>query len=576
MKRATAPPWVLSLPLLVAAAGALAAGDSRSAGPALGRLDFPITGSAECQRLFRQGMLEMHSFQYGQAHASFGGALEADAACAMAAWGDAMAYSHPIWAERDVARAKAALARIAPERESTLGPRELAYLVAARALFAESDARAGLRAWLKATERMQLEFPDDDEVALQHALALLGVHGYNKSRLREQSQAGALALDVLSRRPDHPGAAHYVIHAFDNPEHAILALPAARTYARIAPDASHALHMPSHTFTHLGMWRDVVASNERAYAASRAEARSLVQTSADWDWHSYSWLVAAHLELGQPARARKLVDDARALLASDDSPELRVGYADIAQNYLAQTGRWAEAEALAEPLLAATRGEGSNGSGPLACAAHAPGGGGEERPPFVHLARVGAHAMRAEAALHAGDPAAAEARARDLAAAAEQMAPWATTGRSGRQATIRAAYLAELEARAALLRQRTPETEQAALAAIAKSVELTDAIPIAGPAFSLTPRERLADALLAAGKPLEALAEYESVAEARPNRALATLGAARAARAAGDAVKEQAHYRALAALWRDADADLPALAEVRSRTGEWQAAASVR
>jgi hypothetical protein len=286
--------------------------------------------------------------------------------------------------------------------------------------------------------------------------------------------------------------------------------------------------------------------------------------------------VAAHLELGQPGPARKLVEDARALLATDDSPELRIGYADVARSYLAQTGRWAEAEALTERLLAPVRGEGSNGTGPLACAEHAPGGGGEERPPFVYLARISGHAMRAEAALRTGDAATAEARAMEVAAVSEQMAPWAKTGRMGRQATITAAYVAEIKARAALLRQRTPENEKAALDAIAQSVQLTDPIPIAGPAFSLTPRERLAEALLAAGKPKEALAEYESVVEARPNRALAMLGSARAARAAGDTAKERAHYRALAALWRDADADLPALAEVRSGTGERQAAASGR
>ena len=279
---------------------------------------------------------------------------------------------------------------------------------------------------------MRAEYPDDDEVALQHALALIAVHGYDKTRQREQSEAGAIALDVLSRRPDHPGAAHYVIHAFDNPEHAILALPAARTYARIAPAAAHALHMPSHTFTHLGMWRDVVPSNVRAYASSQAAAKALGQPPANWDWHSYAWLVAAHLELGQPARAKTLVEDARALLATDDSPELRLGYSDIAKNYLAQTGRWTEAEALAMPLLAPIRGESTDAGGPVACAEHAPGGGGEERPPLVHMARIAAHTMRAEAALRAGDAAAAEARGKDIAAVVEQMKPWATAGRMTR------------------------------------------------------------------------------------------------------------------------------------------------
>ena len=392
-----------SVLLLAAATSAGAASAPEKAVPELGQLDFPVTGSPECQRLFRQGMLEMHSFQYDQAHASFGAALQADSGCAMAAWGDAMAYQHPVWGERDVVRGKAALAGIA--REDTLTPRERAHIAVARALYDAPDAKAGYRAWLSAVARMRAEYPDDDEVALQHALALIAVHGYDKTRQREQSEAGAIALDVLSRRPDHPGAAHYIIHAFDNPEHAVIALPAARTYARIAPAAAHALHMPSHTFTHLGMWRDVVPSNVRAYASSQAAAKALRQSPEKWDWHSYAWLVAAHLELGQPGRAKTLVEDARALLATNDSPELRLGYSDIAKNYLTQTGRWAEAEALAMPLLAPIRGESADGSGPVACAEHAPGGGGEERAPLVHFARIAAHTMRAEAALRTGEAA---------------------------------------------------------------------------------------------------------------------------------------------------------------------------
>jgi hypothetical protein len=557
--------------LLAAATGAFASTPAAQ-GPEgrLGRLDFPVSGSAACQRLFGKGMLELHSFQYDQAHVSFGEALAADPGCAMAAWGDAMAYEHPIWSQRDRAKALAALARIAPERERALTPKERAYIAAARALFEPTDAKVGLRAWREAAAEMRTRFPDDDEVGLQHALALIGEYGYDKARLREQSEAGALALDVLARRPEHPGAAHYVIHAFDNPEHAILALPAARAYARIAPAASHALHMPSHTFTHLGMWREVVPSNERAYAASQADARALGQPAADWDWHSYAWLVAAHLELGQPAPARKLVDDLRELLRADDSPRLRLGYADVARNYLAQTGRWAEAESFAAPLLAPVRGEGTDGRGPVACAEHAPGGGADERPPYVHQARLAAHGMRAEAALHTSNADAAEAAARDLAAVNELMTPWK---RPGRQAIV-AAYVAEIQARAALVRQRSPETEKRALDALAESVKVTDPYPIAGPAFDATPRERLAEALLALGRPAEALAEYERVADARPNRALSLLGAARAARAAGDAAKEAAHYRALAKLWSAADPDLPLLAEVRAGAGERRAAAA--
>ena len=340
---------------------------------ALGQLDFPVTGSADCQRRFREGMLALHSFLYDQAHESFAAALAADPRCAMASWGDAMTYDHPVWHERDLAKGRAALQHVTGEED--VSPKERAYLGAARALYAKDGMKEAHAAWLAAASAMHHDFPDDDEVALQHALAMIAVYGYDPTHVREQMEAGAMALAVLQHHPEHPGAAHYAIHAFDSREHAILALPAARTYARIAPAAGHALHMPSHTFTHLGMWRDVVPSNERAYAASVAWEKAHGHTPSKYDWHSYSWLVAALLELGQPARARHLTDEAAALLVAgkDDTGLERVSYIDMVSGYVTQTERWGDVEALVAPVLAPAMNEGLEGSGPVACAMHAPG-----------------------------------------------------------------------------------------------------------------------------------------------------------------------------------------------------------
>ena len=270
----SSPPAALasSAPVAGGEAARTAPADAASSKTALGELSFPITGSAECQRLFRDGVLALHSFLYDQAHASFAAALTADPACAMASWGDAMTFDHPIWHERDLPKARAALAKIT--HDEALTPKERAYVAAARELFAKEDGKQAHAAWLAAAAKMHAEYTDDDEVALQHALALLSVYGYDLAHVREQMEAGNIALEVLRRHPNHPGAAHYTIHAFDSPEHAILALEAARTYARIAPAGGHAQHMPSHTFVHLGMWREVVPSNERAYAASVAWEKS--------------------------------------------------------------------------------------------------------------------------------------------------------------------------------------------------------------------------------------------------------------------------------------------------------------
>jgi hypothetical protein len=481
----------------------------------------------------------------------------------MASWGEAMSKSHPIWHERDVAKGRAALARVT--NEEALTPKERAYLATARALFAKDDLKEAHAAWLAAAAAMHADYADDDEVALQHALSLLAVYGYDAKHVREQMEAGSIALGVLSRRPEHPGAAHYVIHAMDSREHAILALPAARTYARIAPSAGHAQHMPSHTFVHLGMWREVVPSNEHAYASSVAWEKAHGHTPSKYDWHSYSWLVAAHLELGQPAAARKLIDEARALVvaATDDSGDMRSGYVDMVSAYVTQTDRWSDVEALVAPVFAPALGEGTGGDGPVACAMHAPGGSAEFRMPSALFARQNASELRAEAAIHLGDRKTAEQRVADMKLVRGQMAAWSKSLPAD-YAKRQDALAETLLARAQVGKSAKADAWKKPLEALAKLEALQKGGSSSGPAFKKTLRETLGETLLAAGKPKEALAEYEADLDARPNRALALLGVARAAKAAGDAGKARTSYAALSESWKDADADLPALAEVRA------------
>lgn len=537
-----------SAPLSVAPKSA----EAPSAG--LGRIELAVTGSEECARRFREGMLALHSFEYDRAHASFEAALASDPKCAMAAWGDAMAHVHPIWKERDVAKGRAALARI---REEGVTPKERAYIGIARALFAADEPKEANAAWLAGAARMHADFPDDDEIALQHALALLAVYGYDRTHVAPQMEAGAIALAVLQKRPDHPGAAHYAIHAFDSRDHAVLALPAARAYARIAPNAGHALHMPSHTFVHLGMWREVVPSNERAFAASMAWERSRGHGSNKFDWHSHAWLVAAHLELGQYGRAKKVVEEGRAMLLEekDDTALHRAGYAGEVAAYIVHTQRWKEAEELLAPVFAATKDEAAS-PGTIACAEHAPGGTGAMRPPLALFARLDAHAVRAEAALHLGDIAAARARIADHKAVRAQMAPWAKILPPGLMAGFEA-----LEDALAARAEWSTKGAEATIEALERSARVTDERPPIGPVWLPPPRATLAAAMLSSGKAKEALVEYERVLAVHTGHAPALLGATRAARAAGDTAKAKTYAAQLAAQWRDADADLATLKE---------------
>ncbi|HMJ54964.1 MAG TPA: hypothetical protein VK540_22970 [Polyangiaceae bacterium] len=542
-------------PVSVSPGSPAAAAGAPSSG--LGQIEFPVSGSQECARLFRDGMSALHSFWYDRAHASFEAALTVDPACAMAAWGDAMAYVHPVWDERDLAKGRAALARV---REAGLTPKELAFVGIARSLFAVDDITDANAGWLRGAAQMHLAFPDDDEVALQHALALLAVYGYDRAHVDGQMEAGAVALGVLQRRPDHPGAAHYAIHAFDSREHAVLALPAARVYARIAPAAAHALHMPSHTFVHLGIWRDVVPSNERAFAASVAWERSRGHTSSTFDWHAHAWLVAALLELGQYGRARQVLEEGRAMLvaAEDDTALHRANYADEVAAYVMHTQRWKEAADLLRPVFAATNDE-PGVAGSMACAAHAPGGSGAFRPPLALFARLVGNAVRAEAALQMGDFATAKKRVADHKAVRAQMTPWVKT--------IPLEMAAASEAREETLLARAKAATRGAkleLEALERAARAESEHPTPGPVWLPPARSTLAAALLAAGRAKQALTEYERVLDVHTRHAPALLGAARAARAAADEAKAKTYFALLAEQWRDADADLPVVSEVRT------------
>src|SRR5437868_7729305 len=281
----------------------------------LGSAHFTATGPRACREKVLQGVLFLHSFAYEDARETFVAAQKA-APCPIAFWGEAMTYDHPLWGEHDAEAGKAALAKI--PAEARLSPMERGLIEAARALYEHDRA-----AWLDSLARLHADLPRDDEVALFHALALYATSNDGKD-VKRAMRATAIAMDVFERNPNHPGAAHYLIHACDSPEHAILALKAARRYAQIAPSASHALHMPSHIFVQLGMWPEVEKSNQAAWEAGAHHA-------GHSEWHSYTWLAAARLQLGK---------DPIEMLERPRKAGVWWVYAQIAQAWLEETQRW--------------------------------------------------------------------------------------------------------------------------------------------------------------------------------------------------------------------------------------------
>ena len=234
----------------------------------LGKVEFPTSGSPAAQSHFLRGLAALHSFWYEEALEAFQESTRVDPDFMMGYWGEAMTYNHPLWFEQDPTAARQAIAKI--KDLPKLSDRERAYLNAVKVLFGDGDKRTRDLAYSAAMEKIYRSYPDDLDAAAFYSLSLLGLVRPADKSYRLQAQAGAIALEVYQKNPNHPGAAHYIIHAFDDPDHAILALPAARRYASIAPEAHHARHMPAHIFLQLGMWPEAAASNESAWESSDA------------------------------------------------------------------------------------------------------------------------------------------------------------------------------------------------------------------------------------------------------------------------------------------------------------------
>ena len=296
--------------LLLSSAASIAAAFS-SADPQaqeLGSIEFATSGSPAAQQRFLKGALLLHSFEYPDAADEFREAQRVEPGFAMAYWGEAMTYNHPLWMEQDRDAARKALERLAPTKEARRAKapteRERMYLDAVEALYGDGEKEARDREYAAAMRRLHERFPDDLDAASLYALALLGTCE-RKRDTAVYMQAAAVAEEVFAKNPRHPGAAHYLIHCYDDPVHAPLGMRAARVYSKIAPAAVHALHMPSHIFFAMGMWEEAVASNEQSWAASVERAKRKGLSASDHSFHALSWLEYAYLQLGRRSDARR-------------------------------------------------------------------------------------------------------------------------------------------------------------------------------------------------------------------------------------------------------------------------------
>ena len=335
----------------------------------LGAVGMPTSCNAEANARVQQGLALLHHMMYESAHKSFAAAASEQPACGIAYWGQAMTFIHPLWSDPPPAATfdKGALVADTAMAEGTKTDRERAYVEAAQAYYKAGRSNKegpNLRAFASAWAAVHAKYPDDPDAALFYALGQLATADPSDKTFAQQRRAGELIEKVFARFPDHPGAHHYIIHAYDYPPLAMRALEVARAYGRIAPEVPHALHMPTHIFTRIGAWEDSIAWNKRSAAA--ALANPVAGAVSIHYLHALDYLAYSYLQRGQDDEAAKV----RATLQSLQSPvqtEMASAYAfaAIPARLVLERQNWAEAggarAALSEVLpmgeLPASRGD---------------------------------------------------------------------------------------------------------------------------------------------------------------------------------------------------------------------------
>jgi hypothetical protein len=521
---------VMGLPVLAAAQHDHAGAEK------LGTVNFETSCLASTRPDFSRAMALLHSFEFGPAIDAFNKVLAADSNCAIAYWGVALSHwGNPFGGIKSGAPLDRG--RAAAERGLTTGAptaRERAYLDAVYQLYKDASTishRDRTLAYAKAMEKVQREYRDDIEARIFYALALDQTALLTDKTYAVQAQAAEILEPLWKKLPDHPGLAHYIIHTYDVPALAPKALNAARRYAAIAPSSSHALHMPSHTFTRVGSWQDSVDSN------IKSEQESLRQNIIGEALHAMDYQVYAYLQMAQDQKARALVDRIGGVAARINAPGVVQGAAPpmagpyarnaVAARYALERGAWTEAASL--EVVAS---------------------------PFPSADAI-THFARAIGAARAGRPAAAAADIERLAALRDALKAakdeyWAEQVDIARQAAVAWVTFAA----------GSKDEGVRLMAAAADQEDRTDKAAVSpGP---LAPaRELLGEMLLDAGDAKAALAAFESTMKKEPNRFRGAYGAARAAEAAGDRAAARRYYQQVLAIATGADTDRPELQRAR-------------
>jgi hypothetical protein len=502
---------MMKTPFAIAATAAVALSFAQPAlgqsdGNQLGTVHFETSCKPEAQKLFDSGMLYQHSFWYRASQRVFEDALKADPECGIAYWGVALSLlwnPHAPPPAKNLAEGAAAIAKGKSVGAKT--QRERDYLDALGAMYADYekvDHRTRMQAYAKAMEQLAQRYPADDEAQIYYALALNTSASPADKTYANQLKGAAILEPIAIRQPQHPGVAHYLIHLYDYPPIADKGLDAARRYAKVAPAAAHAQHMPSHIFTRVGHWKDSIASNIESARVAKADKEAGDQL------HAMDYLVYAFLQLGQDKEAAAVIDEMNAVTGFSET-FMAGPYALAASpaRYAVERGDWKTAAAL------------------------------QVRPsPLAHVQAV-THFARALGAARSGNPDAAKADIAKLAELRDKLrdakdAYWSEQVDIQRQVATAWVLYAEGKQDDALN----------AMSAAADAEDKTEKHPVT-PGVPKPARELYGVMLLESGNAKEALTAFEATLKKEPNRLGAYVGAAMAAENSGDNAKAREHYK---------------------------------
>ena len=509
----------IAVPLiaLLVAASSVAVGQQRDK---LGKVEFPNSCSPAVQEKLLRGIAMLHSFYYSASQRAFEDVAAEDNSCAIAAWGYAsILMSNPLQGigagSKSAQQAQAAIDKGRQMGAKT--QRERDYLEAVAAYYENFTSRTERERQLaraKAYEALAAKYPDDDEAQIFYALYLAGTQTASDQTYSAYLKSAAILEKQFAKHPDHPGVAHYLIHSYDAPPIAPQGVPAARRYASIAPDAPHALHMPSHIFTRVGEWTDSVATNRRSADAAKRS------NDPDDALHALDYMTYAYLQLARDGDARKTWDEARTLTTGINPARATAYYALAAMpaRLVVERGAWREAADLTP----------STSNFPFT-------------ESLTYFARALGSARR-------GDPAAAQKDVETIAALRDRLKEakneyWANEVEVMRLASVAWIALAQKRAEEALGLMRQ-----------AADIEDKSEKNIVTPGRLLPAREMLGDMLLELKRPAEALKEYEASQQREPSRNRGLYGAGQAAAQSGNRDKARQYFTKLVGLASSGDA----------------------